>query len=144
LVEQYEIENVKDDISDIFSDVEKNDIEVLDFDGQLPQTPSIVQDKLQNLNITLPMQTFVNIANALQEAKQNEFNLELEREVASQLPIDFDDVVSVVSLELEKNKKDSVDIYSIVKRVKKQHPNLFVDINDLSKSFNDINSLTLE
>jgi hypothetical protein len=58
-----------------------------------------------------------------------EFNLNLEREIIPEFPIDLEDVKAVVKEEMKINPDEKVS--NIVKRIKKEHPNLFMDLDKI-------------
>jgi len=47
------------------------------------------------------------------------------------LPLDFNDVLTVAMEEMNKSKKKDIDFNKLIKKIKKDHPNLFLDIKDL-------------
>ena len=65
------------------------------------------------------------------QAEQEALFLKLEKSILQQLPLDFQDVLTVAREEINKSKKKDIDFDKLVKKIKKEHPNLFLDINDL-------------
>lgn len=69
-------------------------------------------------------------------AKEN-FELKLEKSILKQFPIDFNDVWAVCMDEIKKfiqnNEKSEVKFDNIVKKVKNDYPNLFVNFDEMVK-----------
>ena len=56
--------------------------------------------------------------------------MKLEKSILQQLPLDFQDVWAVAMEEIGKSKKNEIDFDKLVKKIKKEHPNLFLDLKD--------------
>lgn len=76
---------------------------------------------------------FVSLVNNYKILQEKIFNLRLERAVLNYLPIDYNDVYSVAKLAIEDKIQsgsdiEEIDFSKIVKDIKKEHPNLFLDL----------------
>jgi hypothetical protein len=82
------------------------------------------------------------LTQALVESQEECFKLNLEKAILQHVPIDLEDVRSVAIQEIQKRlklsgrrKKITYEMIShIVNRIKKEHPNLFFDINSIMKA----------
>ena len=80
----------------------------------------------------VPAELFEAVINALKNARKENFELKLERSILQNLPIDFGDVWTVA---IEKNKKANYkkepNLDRLIAKIKKEHPNLFLDMRSL-------------
>lgn len=85
----------------------------------------------------IPADAFAQMIEALKTAQQENFNLKLEKTIWQNVPIDFEDVW-VVAMEEIRNKARaedpkkpvSIDLDNLIKKIKKEHPNLFINLKD--------------
>ncbi len=99
----------------------------------------IFEDKDRDLNAVISVQSLNQIFDMLTELREENLELKLERAIWKYVPIDFADTWAVVMHELEDKKHqnepiDDANLNNIVKDVKKKHPNLFLNIDDLLPS----------
>ena len=85
----------------------------------------------------LPLETFNKVIDILKSVQQENFNLKLEKSIWQQIPMDFDDVWVVAMDKVQKlvdkknpDKPISIDIDKLVKDIKEEHPNLFVNMKN--------------
>ncbi len=95
----------------------------------------VLEDKDNNLHTLVPIETLNALVLALKQAKQENFNLRLEKTIWKYVPVDFADTWAVVMDEIEKTHNideniSEVSLNRIVKSIKKKHPNLFLNIDD--------------
>ncbi len=85
----------------------------------------------------IPADAFSQILDALRHAQQENFNLKLEKTIWQHIPADFEDVWIVARDEIRKyaqqndpSKPISIDLDKLIKKIKREHPNLFINIKD--------------
>lgn len=76
----------------------------------------------------LPEEMLYHLLDLLHASYEERYCMELEREIARQMPRDFDDIWEVAIEEIKKSNKGflHIDPESLVLSIKKQHPNLFM------------------
>ena len=84
-----------------------------------------------------------NLVSLYKNAARENFNLKLEKSILQRIPIDFGDVWIVCMDEIKKVAKKNqnmntlnINFDAVVEKVKSEHPNLFVDIENLIKKDN--------
>ena len=88
--------------------------------------------KLLGVDYTLlPEETLYHLLDLLHASFEERYCMELEREIARQMPRDFDDIWEVAIEEIKKSNKGflQIDPESLVLSIKKQHPNLFMQFD---------------
>ena len=93
--------------------------------------PWLVYDEKQKLHALLSIDTLTKMIEHFKKAEQETLFLKLEKSILQQLPLDFQDVWTVAMEEIKKSKKSEIDFDKLVKKIKKDHPNLFLDLKDL-------------
>ena len=93
--------------------------------------PWLVYDEKQKLHALLSIDTLSKMIEHFKKAEQEALFLKLEKSILQQLPLDFNDVLTVAMEEMNKSKKKDIDFNKLIKKIKKDHPNLFLDIKDL-------------
>lgn len=93
--------------------------------------PFLVLDEKQKLHALLSMDSLTKIVENFRKLEQEAFSLKLEKSILQQLPLDFNDVWTVATKVIKDEKKDLVDFDKIVSSIKKEHPNLFLNLHDL-------------
>ncbi|PAF43217.1 DUF2603 domain-containing protein [Helicobacter sp. 11S02596-1] len=109
-----------------------------------PQEAWFVRDEEHQEYVMIPEALLKNIVQTIRKAHEDKLRVELERDIATHTPIDFEDVMAVATKKLESFRKSDgslprIDTYSFVEQLKKDYPNLFFDIDDYfrkQKSFN--------
>ncbi|CAA6800847.1 MAG: Unknown protein [uncultured Campylobacterales bacterium] len=117
-----------------FKMTESNGFKVLELrDGQ-PQNSDIwyTVDNDDQIKTIIPFDVFSIVLDDMRKLHKEIFELKLEKSIWKFLPKDFDDVYTVVSSKLSDNLDLSSDeLDDILKDVKKEYSNLFIDMNDI-------------
>ena len=92
--------------------------------------PWLVLDEKQKLHALLSMDSLTKIVENFRQMEQEAFSLKLEKSILQHLPIDFNDVWAVAIEEIKKYKKTPADFDKVIYKIKKEHPNLFLNLQD--------------
>ncbi|PAF52383.1 DUF2603 domain-containing protein [Helicobacter sp. 13S00477-4] len=103
-----------------------------------------IKDENDSEYVMIPEAVMKNIVQTIKKAYEDKLIVELERDIATHTPIDFDDVMTVAIKKLESFRKSdgslpNINTQSFVKQIKKDHPNLFFDLEDYFRKQKTIN-----
>ncbi len=89
--------------------------------------------------VVFPQKLFVRLLERIKDIQEEKLVMSLEKDIISQMPIDFDDAMAVArnaleSLRLSDGNLPEVNTTIFAKDIKKKYPNLFFDIDYLRKS----------
>ena len=93
--------------------------------------PWFVLDEKQKLHALIPIEALSKVMENLKQMEEEAFSMKLEKSILQQLPIDFQDVWTEAMEEVQKRKSKDIDFEKLVRKIKKEHPNLFLDLRDL-------------
>ena len=100
-------------------------------------------DADKNIYSVLSLKSLTSLINSYKTVARENFDLKLEKSILQRIPIDFGDVWIVCMDEIKKVAKKNqnmntlnINFDAVVEKVKSEHPNLFVDIENLIKKDN--------
>ncbi len=92
--------------------------------------PWLVVDEKQKAYAMMPIDTLSKIVENFKRLEEEAFALKLEKSILQHIPLDFNDVWAVAVKEIEKQKKTPKDFDKVILKIKKEYPNLFLDLHD--------------
>ena len=89
--------------------------------------------------VVFPQKLFVRLLTRIRNIQEEKLIMKLEKDIISQMPIDFDDVMVVAknileSLRLSDGSLPEINTALLAKDIKKKYPNLFFNLDYLRKS----------
>lgn len=102
-------------------------------EGELDQNrPCFVSNEEGEEYVLLSADILKKLLEGMKKAQEERFAISLERDIANQMPLDFEDVLSVAKAKLQSLNLNVGDIDSneLIRAIRKEHPNLFFNIDD--------------
>lgn len=100
-----------------------------------PKEPWFLIDENNRAKAVISIFTLDNLLKDLRQSYRENFELKLEKAIYKHMPIDFGDVWTVAMNEIKKNNKNFIymdmDFDKVLDKIKKEYPNLFINIQDL-------------
>ena len=102
-------------------------------EGKLSNSkPCFVCDENGEEYVIISSKILKNLLEGMKKAQEERFAISLEKDIANLMPLDFEDVLSVAKNKLIELNLDisQVDTLELIKEIKKEHPNLFFNLDD--------------
>lgn len=104
---------------------------------QAPE-PWFVVDENDKIHTLISIASLKNMLEGIKQLQKENFELKLEKAIYQQIPIDFNDAWIVAMDEIRKQGKNglmevNIDLDKLMANIKKEHPNLFVDMEAMMK-----------
>lgn len=100
--------------------------------------PVFILDEDKKLHTLVLVDTLKSLTKTLKSTWQENFDLKLEKIIWQNIPVDFNDAWAVAMHEIEKlsnidqnTNTLNIDLNHLVKKIKKQHPNLFLNMDEI-------------
>ena len=100
--------------------------------------PWFIIDENQKLHTMVSVDTMHKLIENFKQLQQDNFDLKLEKTILQHVPIDYQDVWVVAMDEIKKlalkngdTKSLNIDLEKLLRKIKKEHPNLFLNLKDL-------------
>lgn len=113
--------------------LDKTHITIQLKEGELSRNrPCFVSDEEGEEYVLLSASILKKLIEGMKKAQEERFAISLERDIANQMPLDFEDVLSVAKAKLQSLDLNIGDIDSneLIRAIRKEHPNLFFNIDD--------------
>lgn len=94
--------------------------------------PLFILDEDNEVYTMLSIHSLNSILDSLRQNQKENFELKLEKAIYQQVPIDFNDVWAV-AMDKINNAKNEIDFEKLVKELKQEYPNLFVNMQAVAE-----------
>ncbi|TKX30704.1 DUF2603 domain-containing protein [Campylobacter estrildidarum] len=100
--------------------------------------PWFIVDENDEIHTMISLNSLKNILESLKQTQKENFELKLEKAIYQQIPIDFNDAWIVAMDEIKKRAQGglmeiNIDLEKLIADIKKEHPNLFVDMEAMAE-----------
>lgn len=102
--------------------------------------PWFIIDENGGTHALISLHSLNNLLDTLKKNQKEIFELKLEKAIYQQMPVDFNDAWAVAMDAVEKIvrvtgvARANVDLDRLLEDIKKEHPNLFIDMNMMMES----------
>jgi len=100
--------------------------------------PWFIIDENKKLHTMVSVDTMHKLIENFKQLQEDNFDLKLEKTILQHVPIDYQDVWVVAMDEIKKmaqtkgeTKSLSIDLEKLLRKIKKEYPNLFLNLKDL-------------
>ncbi len=102
--------------------------------------PWLILGDDQKVRTMIPINSVNKFIKKYRDIEEENFQLKLEKIIWQNIPIDFQDVWVVAMSEIKIMAKDekrdkkviNIDLEKLIKKIKNEHPNLFLNLKDLN------------
>lgn len=101
--------------------------------GQLSNgKPCFISDESGEEYVIISSNLLKKLLAGMKKAQEERFEISLERDIANQMPLDFEDVLSVARAKMQELQVNAgeIDSADLIEEIKREHPNLFFNIDD--------------
>ncbi|WP_027326762.1 DUF2603 domain-containing protein [Helicobacter pametensis] len=94
--------------------------------------PCFVSDENGEEYVLISTSILQKLLDGMKKAQEERFAISLERDIANQMPLDFEDVLSVAKAKLKERNLElgEVDSAELIEEIKREHSNLFFNIDE--------------
>ena len=99
--------------------------------------PWFIIDENQKMHTMVSIDTMHKLIENFRQLQKDNFDLKLEKTILQYVPIDYQDVWTVAMDEIKNiassssKKSLNIDLEKLLRKIRKDHPNLFLNLQDL-------------
>lgn len=113
--------------------IAENHLSIQIEEGQLSEgKPCFVSDEKGEEYVLISSKILKKLLEGMKKAQEERFEISLERDIANQMPLDFEDVLSVARAKLQVYDLSAgeVDSAKLIQEIRKEYPNLFFNVDE--------------